>query len=345
MFSSKTTARMNAFRKLGLLFLLLSAKHIVLAQDPHFSQYFSSPLTLNPANTGNFNGPYRVASNFRNQWQGVGYPYLTGTISFDAAVAKDRFSAGDNFSVGVLGLFDKAMGGSFNSNYGGLSVGYHLWLDEDRTHKLSIGFQSVLVNKRLDPTQISFATQFSSNGFDLSLPSDEFFQNNNINYLDWNTGLNYSRSTENGNYFLGISGYHLTQPKESFLGDDVNIIPIRYTIAAGTNRYLGETGVLMTSALYQQQSKSREITVGVAYGQYLSSPVNDISVFMGAWYRINDSFIPYFGFNYNDLQIGLSYDIIASSLNLSKTNNRSIELSAIYSFRDKTTDKRFIPWY
>ena len=318
---------------------------MVHAQDPHFSQYFSSPLTLNPANTGNFDGPYRLASNFRNQWQGVGNPYLTGTISFDAAIAKDRFSAGDNFSVGFLGLFDKAMGGSFNSNYGGISVGYHLFLDEDRMHKLSIGFQSVLVNKRLDPTEISFATQFSSNGFDLSLPSDEFFQNNNINYLDWNTGLNYTYANEGGTYHVGFSGYHLTRPQESFLGDEANVIPIRYSLTAGANRYMGETGVLMTSALFQQQARSRELTLGLAYGQYLSSPGNDISVFMGAWYRLNDSFIPYFGFNYNDLQIGLSYDVIASSLNLSKTNNRSIEISAIYSFRDKSTDKRFIPWY
>ncbi len=336
---------MKKYRILCLLIQILLMQQVIVAQDPHFSQYFSSPLTLNPANTGNFNGPYRVASNFRNQWQGVGFPYLTGTISFDAAVAKDKFSDGDNFSVGFLGLFDKAMGGSFNSNYGGLSVGYHLWLDEDRTHKLSIGFQSVLVNKRLDPSQISFATQFSSNGFDLSLPSDEFFQNNNINYLDWNTGLNYSRSTESGNYHVGVSGYHLTRPTESFLGDKSNIIPIRYSLTAGVNRYMGETGVLLTSALYQQQAKSRELTLGIAYGQYLSSIENDISVFMGAWYRLNDSFIPYFGFNYNDLQIGLSYDIVASSLNLSKTNNRSFELSAIYSFRDKSTDKRFIPWY
>jgi type IX secretion system PorP/SprF family membrane protein len=212
-------------------------------------------------------------------------------------------------------------------------------------HKLSIGFQSVLVNKRLNPAEISFATQFSSNGFDLSLPSDEFFQNNNINYVDWNTGLNYTHANESGVYHVGFSGYHLTRPEESFLGDKTNIIPVRYSLSAGANRYMGETGVLLTSALFQQQARSRELTLGVAYGQYLSSPDNDISVFMGAWYRINDSFIPYFGFNYNDLQIGLSYDIVASSLNLSKTNNRSFEISAIYSFRDKSTDKRFIPWY
>ena len=28
----------------------------LIAQDPHFSQFFSSPMTLNPAFTGKFNG-------------------------------------------------------------------------------------------------------------------------------------------------------------------------------------------------------------------------------------------------------------------------------------------------
>ncbi|HOA38555.1 MAG TPA: type IX secretion system membrane protein PorP/SprF, partial [Flavihumibacter sp.] len=35
------------------------------AQDPHFSQFFASPLTLNPAYTGKFNGTVRVSGNYR----------------------------------------------------------------------------------------------------------------------------------------------------------------------------------------------------------------------------------------------------------------------------------------
>ena len=268
-------------KKYLILLILIIQVNSLFAQDPHFSQYFSSPLTLNPAHTGNFQGPLRLATNFRNQWQGVGEPYNTGTISVDGEILKDRLFAGDRLSMGFLGLNDKAMGGSFSSSYAGLSVGYHLWLDENLIHKLSIGFQSVWVNKRLDPTQISFATQFASNGFDLPLPSDEFFQNNNINYADWNTGLYYSNSTENGNFHIGLSGYHLTRPKESFLGDKSTTIPIRYSLTAGGNKFLGESGVLMSSLLLQKQGNAKELTMGFAYGQYLSDAGNDISVFMG----------------------------------------------------------------
>ena len=34
------------------------------AQDPNFSQFFASPLTLNPAMTGLFDGTFRVAGNY-----------------------------------------------------------------------------------------------------------------------------------------------------------------------------------------------------------------------------------------------------------------------------------------
>ena len=36
----------------------------VNAQDPNFSQFFASPLTLNPALTGKFDGTFRVAGNY-----------------------------------------------------------------------------------------------------------------------------------------------------------------------------------------------------------------------------------------------------------------------------------------
>ena len=36
------------------------------AQDPNFSQFFSSPLNINPALTGNINADWRAIANFRD---------------------------------------------------------------------------------------------------------------------------------------------------------------------------------------------------------------------------------------------------------------------------------------
>ena len=51
-----------------LLCIIYFSPESVQAQDPAFSQFFASPLTLNPALTGKFNGTLRVAGNYRNQW-------------------------------------------------------------------------------------------------------------------------------------------------------------------------------------------------------------------------------------------------------------------------------------
>jgi hypothetical protein len=53
----------------------------VSAQDPNFSQFFASPLTLNPALTGKFDGVYRVAGNYRNQWPTIYNAFTTYTAS------------------------------------------------------------------------------------------------------------------------------------------------------------------------------------------------------------------------------------------------------------------------
>ncbi|NDC40993.1 MAG: type IX secretion system membrane protein PorP/SprF, partial [Chitinophagia bacterium] len=59
------------------------------AQDVHFSQYFTSPLTLNPGLTGLVPDDIRAAANYRTQWSSVSTnPYMTGTISVDLAMLK-----------------------------------------------------------------------------------------------------------------------------------------------------------------------------------------------------------------------------------------------------------------
>ena len=59
------------------------------AQDPNFSQFFASPLTLNPALTGKFDGVYRVAGNYRNQWPTINNAFRTYTASFDMGILKN----------------------------------------------------------------------------------------------------------------------------------------------------------------------------------------------------------------------------------------------------------------
>ena len=76
----------------------------VSAQDVHFTQYFTSPLTLNPALTGLVSDDLRFSGNYRQQWGSVSInPYVTGTVSFDIAALKGKLPEGDALGIGILG--------------------------------------------------------------------------------------------------------------------------------------------------------------------------------------------------------------------------------------------------
>ena len=47
------------------------------AQDPIFSQFYSTPMQINPALTGLFKGDLRFIGNYRSQWNKVPVNYMT----------------------------------------------------------------------------------------------------------------------------------------------------------------------------------------------------------------------------------------------------------------------------
>jgi len=128
---------------------LLMNMHIQ-AQDPHFSQFFSSPLTLNPALTGKFDGVFRAAGNYRDQWPAISKAFVTSTLSVDAPLLTSRINPNDVWGVGVMAMTDKTADGILNSNYISVSTSYHKGLDEDGYHQLGFGFQGTYSSKRLD---------------------------------------------------------------------------------------------------------------------------------------------------------------------------------------------------
>src|SRR5919202_543483 len=117
-------------KKLLFLLLLSIGACCTWAQDPNFSQFFASPLTANPAFTGKFDGLYRVAGNYRNQWPTINNAFTTATLSFDADILKDRIPEFDQFGVGIMAFSDKSGNGILQNNYAAISTAYHKCLDE-----------------------------------------------------------------------------------------------------------------------------------------------------------------------------------------------------------------------
>src|SRR3954470_16252838 len=105
-------------RKYFVFIFALMLTGVVKAQDPHFSQFFASPLTLNPAFTGKFNGSWRLAANHRDQWPSIPKAYVTTTASFDMAILKGHIAEGDVFGIGLSGVSDASANSALKLNYG-----------------------------------------------------------------------------------------------------------------------------------------------------------------------------------------------------------------------------------
>ena len=81
------------------------------AQDLHFSQYFNSPLLINPANTGFApDVDWRVGLNYRNQWASITpNPYKTMSAWGDMQLFNNRV---ENGCMGIGASLLKDVAGS-----------------------------------------------------------------------------------------------------------------------------------------------------------------------------------------------------------------------------------------
>ncbi len=319
-------------KKVAVILYFLSIPILGVAQDPHFSQFFASPLTLNPALTGKFDGTLRVAGNYKNQWPAFNNVYTTSTLSVDFDILKNQLPDFDTWGIGILAMTDKAGGGVLTNDYIGLSTSYHKALDENGFQQIGLGFQGTYGQKRLDPNKFTFEDQLTPFGFTGVTGENLSIYNHNINYLDLNAGVLYSASSNgSNNFYAGASMYHINRHKESFAGGTWNIAP-RTTISAGGYFPVSDLLTLHASGIYQLQNKATETVVGGALSAAIDpESENPSNVYGGLWYRFNDAVIPYIGLEFSGLRIGATYDINISSLKAGSQSRGGMEISVIYT--------------
>ncbi|MBS1772341.1 MAG: PorP/SprF family type IX secretion system membrane protein [Bacteroidetes bacterium] len=308
-----------------------------MAQDPHFTQYFASPLTLNPALSGLTTCDFRLAANYRTQWGSVSpNPYVTGTISYDMATMKGKLNNGDAVGIGILGLYDKSGVGALQNTSVGLSLAYHKALGYEKQHTLSIGLQGILVQKSIDFQKLKFEDQFNFATGGTEYQTSEQLGNADLTYPDFNLGAMYSgRMGEFATMYAGVSYYHLTQPVETFLNGN-HKIHSRYSAYLGGSFDMNENIVLYASALYQSQASASEVLVGAAVG-FILNPGHDAEyakntiLYLGSWYRYGDALAPYIGMEWSKMKLGFTYDLNVSGFSAATKSNGGYEISLIFN--------------
>lgn len=312
---------MNRFFKILFLITIVFVHQNLCAQDLHFSQFYNSPLTTNPANTGFIpDADYRIGINYRSQWASlIPNPYTTVSASADVQLFKDKMENGW-IGLGGLLLSDKAGSGSLRSDkfYG--SVAFHKMLGNSSL--LSAGFNLGYVSKRIDPTNLKFPEQFNGKFFDAAIPASVQFSNINIDYFDLQVGMNYAYFPEENIYInAGYSIHHVNKPKETFFNDNTSVgkIPVRHIGFLNGIFKVNPKVILKPNIYFTTQTNAIELTAGANANYNLSEYDDDKQLIFGLYYRYKDAIIPVVGFETKQTSFTFTYDATASSL--SKFNN------------------------
>ncbi|MEO5570839.1 MAG: PorP/SprF family type IX secretion system membrane protein [Bacteroidia bacterium] len=324
------------FRCLLLLFTL-SVVYCLLsivscyAQDIHFSQFNRSPLNLNPANTGFFDGDYRFTGIHRNQWKSVTVPYKTFSGSFDMTTP---FPHSENNLIGAGIVFnnDKAGDSEFGILEGALSTSLIKNIGKDSVHVLSAGIQLGFVQQSINYANLTFDSQYDGDAFIPGSSNYETFSDNNFIYFDLSAGVNWLfRINKKFNLSVGASLFHINKPKLSFMSDATSKLNPKVAINVNCSIAVTENLFVLPALLYQNQFKYKELDAGGNLKFILNKkPGKYIALYGGLWLRPKDAVYPSIGLDFNELNVGFSYDINTSDLNRASDSKGAYEISLTY---------------
>lgn len=332
-------------KRLAFLTSLVSILTVtsVSGQDIHFSQFYMSPLTLNPALTGVMNCNTRIVGNYRNQWASVlgKGAYNTYSVSYDQKLPVGRydyFGFGGNVWTDVAGSLDfqtltLKLSGAYSRRVGG---------DRRKSHYVVVGAEAGASQRSIDYTNARWPAQNNDGSWDPTLPSGEGDLPSDFLFGDVGLGLLwFSVLNKNSSFYVGGAINHLNQPNLSFYRpDDVEKYYTKSVLHFGGEFPMGGGSIsLVPGGVFFKQGPSLEINAGNSFRFNMDSGGADQSFQFGAWVRLArhfdkpilmDAFILSTRFDYSNWGIGFSYDVNVSSLSDGSRGNGGFEFSMIY---------------
>jgi len=333
------------------------------AQDYKFSQFYNSPLNLNPANAGRINSLYRFVANYRLQYLPLQTPspYNTLSASADAGLFRDKLK-NDIFGIGIVFTNDRQS--SIRTNSLMVSLAYHKALGKKGSHYLSAGVQVGFFQRSVDFGNLAFEEQFTGTGFNTNLPSGELFSFKDSSSIskfiqpNVHIGLLYSgQITKMIGVYAGVSVFNVLKPKDSFFKAD-NERAIRYNAQAGLNIDINKKVLISPNGMYMRQSTAQQWIAGVSAAINLSgkSQPYKTAVSIGVWLdgggknpdvakdNSLNALIASASVSFSGVQIGLSYDAtIKKDLSKAVKTFGALEASIIYTSKPLDKRKQYSP--
>jgi len=336
-------------QKLFTTFLIwMISLGFLFGQDQHFTQFYASPLTLNPALTGSFPGKYRLNMIYRDQGRSsLDVPFTTYSASGDLRFGVNSFrkTKGDAAGVGFVFFNDKSSSVNFFTNYMAVTGAFHKSLSKEGDHLISLGFQAGIAQRNVNYDNFTFDDQFNgTNGY--TDPTNEFLPENNFSYGDYAVGLHYSYAPEKGiGVFVGGALHHILEPDISFYArepvednqQESNLYQ-KYTAHVGLRIPIADQIELYPRALGYLQGPHTNFNAGTNL-RIVVDNFNGTALQIGGWVRVtnndidvytSDAIIGLVGLEVNKFLLGFSYDAKLSQLNNGQGLRGAFELSLTF---------------
>ncbi len=321
-----------------IVFMFLCFVVFVHGQDLHFTQFSHTPLQLNPALTGVFNGKARLSNSYRTQWSGLGDGYKTLHISGDAPIGVS--AARDNhFGVGALIIQDKGGTAGFRNTIIEASLAYTTGLSDQNSSYISMGLQAGLNQQSIDLTQATWDSQWNGDSHDPLLSSGESIQLEQYSYVDFNAGLLYYYIPNENNFFsLGAAFSHINKPNVSFYTRTETPLHSKITVHSSAELTVDKSKEMwiVPKVLFMMQGEQKELTGGAYFKkkvQLKSRYTNykkEAYFYIGGFYRTQDAFAVAARFEFNTLGLGLSYDVNTSALSKVASSANAFEINLTF---------------
>jgi type IX secretion system PorP/SprF family membrane protein len=317
-------------------------------QDQEFTQFYATPISLNPALTGAFDGKYRLSFIYRDKWRNVlDNPYVTFAGAIDLRFGINYLKKRNKDAVGIGMLFynDRNPGVDFYTNQILVSGAFHKSLSPRNHHFLSLGVQAGIAQRNVNYENLSFEDQFNgTDGYTGS--TEEVLPENNFSYSDYSVGLNYSYApARKTGIFAGVSLHHLMEPHVSFFFNPdrpeeypQHKLHRKYTAHLSFQIPVGPAVQILPRAVAYKQGPHMMLNAGSNI-RFLINDINGVALHVGSWVRPVsdndekwrvDSVVGLIGIEISNFLVGLSYDAALNKLNLGRRTQGAFELSIAY---------------
>lgn len=334
--------------KTSIIAVLVLASCTVKGQDAHFSQFYSSPLLLNPALAGTIDGTFRLSAIYRDQWRSaLDQPLKTFAFSGDTKFQlKRNAKLPDLVGVGMTVYADRAGQFDLSTTQITLTGAYHKALSSKNESYLSLGLQMGITQKSVNYGNLAFGDQFNAID-DFSLATLEELPPNNYGTGDFSVGLQYTaKPTKDISYQLGAGYFHFNKPNISFYKKDDNVNPLlikentldpKLSLHASASFNASEFLRWNPRVLYLQQGQHNEANIGLGL-RFQPNPGRARAFHIGPWLRGTnnidgfglESVILMAGFEVDNWILGFSYDQNMSDITGTRYGLNSFELSITY---------------